>query len=77
MNGLYKNKGSYISALNRRLMELVLHKRVDLTPLLTHSFSLSEITDAYDLFGNQRDGVLKVAVYPQETRPLKPGDDQC
>ena len=61
----------------RRLMELVLHKRVDLTPLLTHSFSLSEITDAYDLFGNQRDGVLKVAVYPQEIRPLKPGDDQC
>ncbi len=61
----------------RRLMELVSHKRVDLTPLLTHSFSLTEITDAYELFGNQRAGVLKVAVYPQETRPLKPGDDQC
>jgi len=61
----------------RRLMDLVLHKRVDLTPLLTHSFSLSEITDAYTLFGQQRDGVLKVAIYPHEIRPLKPGDDQC
>jgi len=61
----------------RRLMELVSHKRVDLTPLLTHSFPLSEITDAYELFRNQRDGVLKVAIYPQETHPLKPGDDEC
>src|SRR5579862_4598293 len=61
----------------RRLMDLVLHKRVDLTPLLTHSFPLSEIADAYALFGKQRDGVLKVAIYPQEKRPLKPGDDQC
>lgn len=49
----------------RRLMELTLHKRIDLTPLLTHSFSLDKILDAYDLFGKQRDGVLKVAIRPQ------------
>jgi threonine dehydrogenase-like Zn-dependent dehydrogenase len=61
----------------RRLMEFVLHKRVDLTPLLTHSFSLSEITDAYMVFGKQLDGVLKVAIRPNEPRPLKPGDEQC
>ena len=61
----------------RRLMELVLHKRIDLTPLLTHSYSLNEITDAYALFSKQLDGVLKVAIRPQEPRPLKPGDDQC
>lgn len=48
----------------RRLMELVLHRRVDLTPLLTHSFRLDEITKAYDLFSKQRDGVLKVAIRP-------------
>ena len=48
----------------RRLMELVLHKRVDLTPLLTHSFSLGEILDAYTLFSKQLDGVLKVAIRP-------------
>jgi alcohol dehydrogenase len=49
----------------RRLMELVLQRRIDLTPLLTHSFSLSKIVDAYALFSKQLDGVLKVAIYPQ------------
>jgi alcohol dehydrogenase len=44
----------------RRLMELVRHRRVDLTPLLTHSFSLDQIVDAYTLFKDQRDEVLKV-----------------
>jgi hypothetical protein len=28
---------------------------------VTHSFSLDQIEEAYDLFGHQRDGVLKVA----------------
>ena len=46
----------------RRLMELVAHRRIDLTPLLTHSFPLARITEAYDLFAAQRDGVLKVAI---------------
>src|SRR4029079_19419425 len=35
----------------RRLMEMVRHGRVDLTPLLTHSFKLEDIGEAYDLFG--------------------------
>ena len=48
----------------RRLMELVRHGRVDLRPLLTHTFTLGEITKAYDLFANRRDGVLKVAISP-------------
>lgn len=61
----------------RRLMELVRQKRVDLTPLLTHTFSLGEIVDAYALFSKQQDGVLKVAIRVQEPRPLKPGDEQC
>lgn len=46
----------------RRLMELVAHGRVDLTPLLTHTFPLERITEAYDLFAAQRDGVMKVAI---------------
>jgi threonine dehydrogenase-like Zn-dependent dehydrogenase len=50
----------------RRLMELVFHKRVDLTPLLTHTFPLAKITEAYELFGNRKDGVLKVAIRPAE-----------
>ena len=46
----------------RRLMELVLHGRLDLTPLLTHTFPLDRIADAYEMFGSRRDGVLKIAV---------------
>ena len=48
----------------RRLMEIVRRGRVDLTPLLTHTFSLDEITAGYELFGERRDGVLKVAIKP-------------
>lgn len=48
----------------RRLMELVLHKRVDLTPLLTHRFSLDDICEGYRVFGERLDGVLKVAIKP-------------
>jgi threonine dehydrogenase-like Zn-dependent dehydrogenase len=46
----------------RRLMELVLNHRVDLTPLLTHRFTLDRILEAYRLFSAQGDGVLKVAI---------------
>jgi threonine dehydrogenase-like Zn-dependent dehydrogenase len=46
----------------RRLMELVLNRRIDMTPLLTHTFPLDRIVEAYDLFSAQRDGVLKVAI---------------
>jgi alcohol dehydrogenase len=46
----------------RRLMELVRHGRLDLTPLLTHTFPLDRITEAYKLFGERREGVIKVAI---------------
>jgi alcohol dehydrogenase len=48
----------------RRLMEMVRRARLDLSPLITHRFALDEIEDAYELFGNQRDGVVKVALTP-------------
>ena len=48
----------------RRLMEVVRSGRVDFTPLLTHSFKLENISDAYKLFGERSDGVLKVAIRP-------------
>jgi len=47
-----------------RLMSLVRSGRFDPRPLLTHSFPLARITEAYDLFGGRRDGVLKVAIRP-------------
>lgn len=48
----------------RRLLEVVHHGRLDLTPLLTHAFTLDQIGDAYALFGERRDGVMKVAIKP-------------
>ena len=48
----------------RRLIEAVRSGRIDTRPLVTHRFRLDEIEQAYELFGHQRDGVLKVAVTP-------------
>jgi alcohol dehydrogenase len=48
----------------RRLIEAVASGRVDTRPLVTHRFTLDDIEKAYDLFANQRDGVLKVAITP-------------
>jgi threonine dehydrogenase-like Zn-dependent dehydrogenase len=48
----------------RRLMEMVAHERVDLTPLGTHRFALDDIEEAFDLFSHQRGGVLEVALHP-------------
>lgn len=48
----------------RRLMNIVAAKRAPFESLVTHSFSLEQIEEAYDLFGHQRDGVLKVAIRP-------------
>jgi threonine dehydrogenase-like Zn-dependent dehydrogenase len=48
----------------RRLLNVVQSGRVDLGVLVTHHFKLDDITAAYDLFANQRDGVLKIAIKP-------------
>ena len=47
-----------------RLMEVVASGRFDPTPLITHRFSLDEIGEAYRVFSNRLDGVLKVAIRP-------------
>jgi alcohol dehydrogenase len=46
------------------LMNLVKVGRLDLGQLVTHRFSLDEIEEAYPLFSNQEDGVIKVTVTP-------------
>ena len=48
----------------RRLISLVQSGRFDPLPLLTHRFALADIGEAYALFGERRDGVLKVAITP-------------
>lgn len=48
----------------RRLMQVIQSDRLNLGPLVTHRFKLDQIESAYELFANQRDGVLKVAITP-------------
>ncbi len=48
----------------RRLMSVVLAKRLPFRELVTHSYRLGAIEEAYELFANQRDGVMKVAIRP-------------
>ncbi len=69
----------------RRLLALIENRRVDLSPLVTHHFSLDEVESAYDLFSRQADGVLKVALHPGgapagsvlQTAGATAVDDQC
>jgi alcohol dehydrogenase len=48
----------------RRLMGVIESGRIDLGNMVTHRFSLDRVEEAYELFANQRDGVLKVALTP-------------
>lgn len=34
----------------------------DIEPLITHAYSLAKIDEAYELFENKRDGVIKISV---------------
>jgi threonine dehydrogenase-like Zn-dependent dehydrogenase len=45
-------------------MNVIQSGRVELGALVTHHYKLDDIVAAYDLFANQRDGVLKVAIKP-------------
>ena len=36
--------------------------KLDTEPLITHTYPLSQIDEAYELFENKRDGVIKVAI---------------
>ena len=48
----------------RRLMNVVAARRAPFEAMLTHTFPLDAIEEAYALFAEQRDGVLKVGIRP-------------
>ncbi|HWQ89672.1 MAG TPA: alcohol dehydrogenase catalytic domain-containing protein [Desulfitobacteriaceae bacterium] len=48
----------------RRMISVIQSGRADLTPLITHTFSLDDIKEGYRIFGNKLDKVLKVAIRP-------------
>jgi len=46
------------------ILRLIQAGRIDTTPLITHTYPLSQIEEAFELFENRRDNVIKVAVRP-------------
>ena len=44
------------------ILRLIEEGKIDTTPLITHRFPLSRIEEAYRIFENRLDGVIKVAV---------------
>ena len=45
------------------ILSLIAQGKIDTTPLITHRFPLSKIEQAYDVFENRKDGVIKVAIF--------------
>ena len=43
-------------------LRLIAEGKINTEPLITHTYPLSRIAEAYDLFENKKDGVIKVAV---------------
>ena len=44
------------------MLKLIAEGKLNTEPLITHTYPLSRIEEAYELFENKRDGVIKVAV---------------
>lgn len=47
-----------------KILKLIAEGKLDTTALITHTFSLSEIDEAYDIFENRKNGVIKTAIRP-------------
>ena len=46
------------------LLDIIRYGKVDLSALFTHRMKLSQAPEAYDLFRDKREGVLKIALTP-------------
>lgn len=44
------------------ILRLISEGKIDTTPLITHTFPFSKIEEAYDLFENRRDNVIKIGI---------------
>lgn len=45
------------------VLRLIEQGKIDTTPLITHRFPLDRIEEAYRIFENKEDGVIKIALY--------------
>ena len=48
------------------ILQLIEAGKIDTTPLITHFFPLNRIEEAYRIFENRQDGVIKIAIRPKE-----------
>ena len=46
------------------ILALIEQGKIDTTPLITHRFKLENIEEAYHIFENKLDGVIKIAIEP-------------
>ena len=53
------------------ILRLIEEGKIDTTPLITHRFPLNEIEEAYRIFENKLDGVMKVAVSEREKKGIR------
>ena len=47
-------------------LKLIEEGKIDTTPLITHTYALKDIEEAYRIFENRLDGVIKVAIKTEE-----------
>ena len=45
-------------------LRLIEEGMIDTTPLITHTYGLKDIEEAYRIFENRLDGVIKIAIAP-------------
>lgn len=45
------------------ILKLIEEGKIDTTLLITHRYSLADIAEAYDLFENRKDNVIKTVVF--------------
>lgn len=47
-----------------QILQLIKQGKIDTTPLITHRFKLADIEEAYHIFENRLDNVIKIAIEP-------------
>lgn len=46
------------------ILRMIEEGKIDTTPLITHTYDLKDIEEAYDVFENRKENVIKIAVRP-------------
>ena len=46
----------------KETLDLIAAGKIDTTPLITHTYALKDIEEAYRIFENRLDGVIKIAI---------------